>query len=398
MNQVEEFEKSIHGETVRMWHELHTHPELSMREFKTAAYIEETLRRTVKNIEIQRIGKTGLWVQLRGAALDSAEGNVIILRADMDALPINENNDLPYRSQNPGVMHACGHDVHASILAGTVRTLEHFREKIPGTIWFFFQPGEEVLEGALTFLADPAIDFSRPKAVAGIHQGTDLDAGKIRLMEGISLAGTDSLRISLRGNGGPGSAPQNTRDPISAAAQLIVQLQTIVSRETSPLDSVVLSLCSIHGGSRDNIIPEEVVVEGTLRTFDKDVRAKTQEAIRRICRGTAESLGIAIEPEFLKNSPPLYNDPFCVEIARRSVEKLLGEDSLVMAQRPRMGGEDFAFFSEKIPGVFIIAGSRKPGGRQTYNHQADFYTDEGMIRAGILALSGFALEYFKVPY
>ncbi|GHV94536.1 amidohydrolase [Spirochaetia bacterium] len=398
MNSIEEFEKNIHGELVKMWHELHAHPELSMQEFQTAAYIEDALHRTVKNIDIKRVGKTGIWVQLRGTARDKTEEDVIILRADMDALPINENNDLPYRSQNPGIMHACGHDVHTTILFGTLRVLEHFRDTIPGTIWFFFQPGEEVLEGALSFLSDPAIDFSRPRAVAGIHQGTNLEAGKIRLMKGVSLAGTDSLRISLRGPGGHGSAPQNTRDPVSAAAYLIAQLQTIVSRETSPLDSAVLSFCSIHGGSRDNIIPEEVVIEGTLRTFTQKTRTNIQESICRICRGTAESLGVKIEPEFLKHSPPLNNDPAIVEIAGRAVQKLLGADNLEIGEKPRMGGEDFAFFAEKIPSVFIIAGSRTPGGKQVNNHQAEFYTDEGTLRGGILALSGFALEYFKVDF
>jgi amidohydrolase len=394
MSTLADFEKSIHGEMAAMWRHLHACPELSMQELKTAGYVEDLLRRTVQDIAIRRVGKTGLWVELRGTA-PAGSDDVIILRGDMDALPIEEAADLPYRSQNPGVMHACGHDVHTTILAGTVRMLDHFRDKISGTVWFFFQPGEEILEGARSFLADPAIDFSRPKAIAGIHQGTNLDAGKIRLMEGVSMAGTDSLRITLRGPGGHGSAPQDTRDPVSAAAALIMQLQTVVSRETSPLDSAVLSICSIHGGSRDNIIPGEVVLEGTLRTLKKETRAKALESIRRICRGTAESLGLSIEMELLKSSPPLYNDPGVVEIARRGVRKALGADNLETGREPRMGGEDFAFFAEKIPGVFIIAGSRTPGGRQTYNHRADFYTDEGTITAGILALSGFALEYFR---
>ncbi|MDR3139873.1 MAG: amidohydrolase [Treponema sp.] len=396
MSELLDLENSINREMVDVWHHLHQNPELSMQEYKTADFIEKALREKTGVDRIKRVGETGLWVELKGA--DPERGDIIILRGDMDALPITEQNALPYCSRSPGVMHACGHDVHTSALLGAVRVLEKYRERIHGSIWFFFQPGEESLKGALTFLNDPEIDIAKVKAVAGIHVAGDLESGKVRLKEGPVLASADPLKFLIKGQGGHAAYPHGCRDPLVAAANLIIQLQTLVSRETSPLDAIVLSLCHIQGGSKDNVIPNEISIEGTLRALKKETRTYIQEAIRRICQGIEISLRVSINFEFEGNSLPLYNDGELIKIAEKAAQKALGADSVVFAENPGMAGEDFAFFADKIPGAFIFIGARTKDGPPASGHNPEFYTDEGAVRTGILTLASFALEYFGVDF
>jgi amidohydrolase/hippurate hydrolase len=398
MSKLQDFEKGINREIVEVWHHLHQNPELSMEEHKTADFIEKKLRETTGADRIKRVGKTGLWVELKGTAPREGEERIVVLRGDMDALPIQEANELPYRSVVPGVMHACGHDVHTSALLGAVRVLEQYRDRIPGTIWFFFQPGEETLKGALTFLEDPEIDFTKPKAIAGIHVGGDLAAGKIRLRVGAQLASADLLRFRVTGQSGHAASPQKSRDPIVAAAHLIVQLQTLVSRELKPVEAAVLSLCLIQGGSKDNIIAQDVRIEGTLRTLSKENRVYFLDAIRRICQGVALSLRVSIDFEVVDGSIPLVSDAGCVKIAEAAAKKSLGEENIEFADHAEMGGEDFAFFADKIPGVFIIIGAKSRNGPESQGHSPQFYTDESAIHTGILTLSSFALEFFGVDF
>jgi amidohydrolase/hippurate hydrolase len=399
MSKLTDFEKGINKEIVDIWHHLHKNPELSMKEYKTADYIEDALRRTTKVDKIKRVGKTGLWVELKGTAPRQGEEKIIALRGDMDALPIQENNEnLPYRSQVPGVMHACGHDVHTSALLGAVRTLEQYRDKIPGTVWFFFQPGEETLQGAKTFIEDPEIDLTKVKAIAGIHVGGDVEAGKIKLRVGPQLASANVLRFKITGETVHAASPDKGRDPVIAAANLIIQLQTLVSREIKPIEPAVLSLCRIQGGTKDNIIAQDVTIEGTLRTLNKETRIYFEEAIRRICQGVALSLRVTIDFEIEDGSLPLFGDKGVVEIVERAAKKTLGPDNIVFGDHPAMGGEDFAFFTDKIPGAFILLGAKSKAAKEPHGHSPDFYTDESAVRTGILALSGFALEYFGVDF
>jgi amidohydrolase len=342
------------------------------------------------------VGKTGLWAELKGTAPFSGDENVVALRGDMDALPIGEHGDLPFKSTVPGVMHACGHDTHTTSLLGAALILEHFRDKIPGRVWFFFQPGEEVLAGALTFINDPAIDFSKIKAMCGVHQWPDLDVGKVSLFAGVTMAASDLLSFHIKGSGGHGSAPETTRDPIVATAELIGQLQTVVSREIGALDAAVITIGSIHGGERGNIIPEEVTMEGSLRTLDKDVRQKVIEAIRRICKGIALSLRVDVDFELGNAALPVYNDPKLIAMSDKALRRVLGDDAVVYGDKPRMVSEDFCYFANKVPGVFLGHGSRTPGKAPAQVHSCDFYSDPATITFGTLTLCAFALEYFGV--
>jgi amidohydrolase/hippurate hydrolase len=398
MGKLTDLEKEINGEIVEVWRHLHRNPELSMEEYRTADYLEKALREKTSVDRIKRVGKTGLWVELKGTAPYEGEERIVVLRGDMDALPIQEKTELPYRSEAPGVMHACGHDVHTSALLGAVRILEQYRGRIPGTVWFFFQPGEETLKGALTFLADPEIDFTKAKAIAGIHVGGNVEAGKIRLRAGPQLAAADLLRFRVTGQGGHAASPQNSRDPVVAAAHLIVQLQTLVSREVKPVDAAVLSLCRIQGGAKDNIIASDVLIEGTLRTLSKETRANLQDGIRRICRGLAISLRVDIDFEVVDGSIPLISDAGCVKIIETAAKKILGGENVEFSDHAEMGGEDFAFFTDKIPGVFISIGAKSKNGPEPQLHSPEFYSDESAVRTGVLALCGFALEFFGVDF
>jgi amidohydrolase len=396
MSVLEELTAGVEERMREVWQHLHRNPELSMKEYRSADYLEKLLRETVTEGRIKRVGETGIWVELEGKAPSAGRTAIYALRADMDALPIQEENDLPYKSVVPGVMHACGHDVHTAALLGAVHVLQHYLDRIPGKLWFFFQPGEETLSGALSFLEDPEIDFSRLSGIAGVHVAVDLDAGKARLREGAVLASADLIKIRVTGQAGHAAYPHNTRDPIVAAAHLIVQLQTLVSREVSPLDPAVLSLGLIRGGTKDNIIAGEVCIEGTLRTLDNELRTSLQESIRRVSSGVALALRVRIDVETGHGSPPLINDPAMLKIADTGLKKTFGHGNVLYAKYPRMGGEDFAFFTGKVPGVFIFIGSRTPGGKSVIGHTAEFYTDPRAVKSAILAYASFALEAFGI--
>jgi amidohydrolase len=391
-------EQDIHRQSVEIWHHLHQHPELSMQEFQTADYVEKLLREYTQVDRVKRVGKTGVWAELIGTAPRQGEEKILMLRGDMDALPIQEAEGRSYRSVVPGVMHACGHDVHTTSLLASVRILERYREQLPGRIWFFFQPGEEVMGGALTFLKDPDIDFSKLTGAFGIHVAGNLEVGKIRLGRGTVLASSDALHFHIHGVGGHAAHPAATKDAIIAAASLIMQLQTLVSREISATDAAVLSLCKIQGGTKDNIIAGEVAIDGTLRTLNQEIRERLQKGIRRICDGVELSLRVKIDFTVDPGSTPLSNSDEYVDIAAQAAEKVLGPDSVTWSEVPGLAGEDFAYYTDKVPGAFIFIGARTPGGAAAVGHTPEFYTDEDTLRVGALVLSSAALEFFHIPY
>lgn len=398
MSSIIAFVNQLEPKLVEVWHTLHQHPELSMKEYNTSNYLWNELKEHTRAARIKRVGETGIWVELVGKKRGRYSERVLVLRGDMDALPIQEETHLQYQSIVPNVMHACGHDVHSSILLGAVFTLEKYIDQIEGRIWFFFQPGEEVMQGALTFLADPEIDFAKVDSVVGIHVAGDVPVGRIRLRTGPVLASSDDLSFIVQGTSGHAAAPQNSKDAIVASAELILQLQTLISRETSPTDSAVLSLGSINGGVKNNVIAGHVKIEGTLRTLDNKTRRQLQEGIRRIAKGISISTRNSIAVNIKNGSAPLINDSKCVRIAEYAAKKLLGEDSIVYAKFPGLAGEDFAYFTEKVPGVFIFIGAQSKNAPPARGHTPTFYTDPQALRTGLLALSGFALEYFGIQY
>ncbi len=388
---------AIEPEIREIWKTIHANPELGLELYETAQLIESELRKHTGVDRIHRVGKSGIWAELKGTKPGDGS-NILMLRGDMDALPIQEATGLPYASKNPGKMHACGHDVHASSLLGAVRVLEQYRDQIDGSIWFFFQPGEEVLGGALEFLKDPEIDFSKVKACGACHVLGFNEVGKVNLRDGAHLASPDEISFTVSGRSAHSSTPDATVDAIVIAANLITQLQCMVSREMNPTDSVILTLGKINGGKTAGSVADEVVIEGGLRTINPATRLRLLDRIQQICDGLSLATRSTITFRWNNRAPALHNDHGMFEIAAAGVRKALGEDALVFADTYAMASEDFAFFTQHCPGIHMSIGCRTPGRAPVVAHTPEFYTDEGTVRTAIATYCAFALEYFGVDF
>ena len=372
--------------------ELHAHPELSLQEFGTCERLERFIAGHLQPDRIQRVDKTGLYLEVRGTK--AATGPHLLIRGDIDALPIQEQEGRPHRSQNPGVMHACGHDVHAATAVGAAWMLARCRESFAGTVSFYLQPAEELLKGARLLLQEPGIDCNAFDAAIAVHCSPEVEAGSIGVRHGAILASADSFRLLVRGRGGHGAHPHTVVDPVLVAAQIIVNLQSLVSRESHPADSVVLSVCSIHGGTAHNIVPDEVELLGTVRTVNPATRDRMEASVGRVAIATAEAFRAQAEVTYERGVPPLICEPAWVDRAIRVGERLLGADKVVILPHPSMGGDDFAFLKEHRDGVFVRLGARTPGGPYGSMHSPGFYCDPAAIPAALLTLGGMALDFF----
>lgn len=369
----------------RRW--LHQHPELSMREHRTQAWIRERLL-AIPGIElVEGEWGTGLVALLRGGR----PGPLVAWRADIDALPITEETGLPYASiaadtldgRQVGVMHACGHDIHAAVLLGAARVLSQSRVEMPGSVLFLVQPGEEVGEGAALLIREGAlVKAGTPVAIFGIHDHPTLLRGQAGYCPGWATANVDDFRIKVLGKGGHGAYPHRTVDPVIIAAQIVIGLQSIRSRELDTAERAVITVGSIRGGNTSNIIPDAVELRGTVRSLDPEVREQIREAVLRTAKGIAQAAG-APEPEirYRYGTPSLYNNPDEVERAVRVLRRVVGEDQLIRYE-PGMGGEDFSYFTRQIPGFMWRVGVARPGEHQNL-HSPDFDPDEAAIPLGV---------------
>ncbi|QQO10135.1 M20 metallopeptidase family protein [Breznakiella homolactica] len=396
MPDIKKMVSEITPEITELCNHIHENPELSLKEIETSRLLEEYIEKNVVYERKKRVAETGLFVEIKGTKPGS--GKVLAFRGDIDALPIQEAEGMPHRSKVPGVMHACGHDVHGTINAGAARILSDCRDQFSGSVYFFFQPAEEILKGAMLFLNDPDIDMSRIDAAAAVHSSPEFHAGAIGVRYGAILASADEIRITVRGKGGHGAHPHTFIDPVLTASSIIMNLQTLVARETSPADSAVVSICSIHGGNAHNIVPDEVVLTGTCRTINPETRNRMEESIKRIAKSTAEALRASADVEYIRGVPPLLSEDEWVDRAVRVGTRLLGEENVVMLPHPSMGGDDFAFIKENRPGVFVRLGARTPGGPYGSLHSSTFYSDPAAIPAGMLTIVGLALDFFGAEY
>lgn len=397
-----------------LYKHLHTHPELSLMEENTAARIAVELR-AVGYTVTEKFGGTGIV-----GVLANGPGPTVYFRTDLDGLPVAEETGLPYASttrvtnlagQEVGVMQACGHDIHMTIFTGTARMLAAMKDRWSGTAVFIGQPAEEIGVGARAMLAAGLYrKFPRPDYVVAVHDSATLPAGTVGILEGYVMANVDSVDITVRGRGGHGAYPHATIDPVVLAARIVLTLQTIVSRETRPVEPAVVTVGSIHGGTKHNIIPNEVKLQLTLRSYSDNVRQHTIAAIRRICRGEAIAAGlpddlmpvISIkEDEF---TPATYNDPALTRRVRGALVNWLGADN-VTAIDPEMGGEDFSQFGrtvEKVPICLfrvgavdpaLVAESRRTGVPLPSLHSSKFAPlPEPTIKTGVTALTAAALD------
>ena len=370
---------------------IHANPELSEMERGTQKYVRETLNKEgVYNIPM---ADTGVMAVVKGAL----PGNVVGLRADMDALPVMEPGGSDYASTVPGVMHACGHDAHTAIQLGAARFFNTNRDKLPGTVKFFFQPAEETVGGAKRMMDEGCMDNPAVGYVLGLHVAGDLDYDQAEIRHGTLNASTNSIRITVKGKSGHAAYPDRCVDPIVISAQMISALQSIVSRNISPLDSAVFTIGKIYGGTKSNIIAGEVVMEGTIRASNSGVRRVMIERIEAVSRGVAGSMGGACEIEYLDGGyPPVINDTFTIDTVKDAALEYLGTDKVIIGDRMSMGGEDFSFFSEKAKTAFYNIGCRVAGKAPYLAHTPEFEVDERCLKTGFAIQILSALKLLSI--
>ena len=369
---------------------LHANPELSYQEFATSQYVQEQLRTLGIPFEIK--ATTGILATIKGKNPDT---KVIALRADMDALPILEENDVPYRSVNDGVMHACGHDVHTTVLLGAARILYNLRDEWEGTIQLIFQPGEERNPGGASYMIkEGVLENPRPSGIVALHVHPGLDVGKLSFRKGRVMASADEIYITIKSKGGHAAAPHLTADTVLIAANLIVSLQQIISRNNSPISPSVLSICSVQGGNTTNVIPSEVKLMGTFRAMDEEWRYKAHELIRKQAIGLVESMGAEIDLHIDVGYPTVDNDPAFTSAAWELANEFMGAVNVEETEL-RMGAEDFGYYTQVIPGCFFRLGVRNESKGIIHQvHTPKFDIDESAIElgAGMMAYLGIALK------
>ena len=373
---------------VRHRRHFHMHPELSLKEFETAAYIERELGSLNLNEIRTGVGKTGILGTLGGGR----PGPVTLLRADIDALPVNEASDVAYRSQRQGVMHACGHDAHIAILLSAAKELARRRDQVPGTLVFCFQPGEEGYAGNKLMIEDGALENPHVDRCFALHVFSGLDVGKIGVRDGPFFASSDEFHLWIRGKGGHGAMPERAVDPIVAGAQFITMLQTIVSREIAPKDPAVFTVGKFHAGSTFNVIPHEAEMEGTVRSFDRDVRTSMPERMERILRGLSEAMRVDYEMKYRYGYPPTVNDAQMNGIVREVGTRVLGPDRVVYPHDIVMWAEDMAYMLEQRPGAYFIVGARGPERGLHPQHSANYDIDERALEVGYKMMVGLGLS------
>jgi amidohydrolase len=377
-------------EMVAIRRDLHAHPETAFEEVRTAGQIATRLR--ALGLEPRTgVGRTGVVAVVRGGR----PGRTVLLRADMDALPIQEENEVPYRSTIPGRMHACGHDCHVAGLLGVAKRLVAEASALRGNVVLCFQPAEERGGGALGMIADGVLDDPPVDAAFGVHVWQDLEVGRIGVTPGGWMASVDEFTVTLTGRGAHAAAPQQGIDPVVAAAHVITALQTIASREIDPLSEVVVSVTQVRAGTAFNIIPETAWLNGTVRAFDTAVWRDLPARFERIVRGVAGAFGCAVEIEYTRYNSPTVNEPAMTALAHAAAVEIVGGENVATHIRT-MGGEDFSAFLQKVPGAFLAIGSRNTGRGLTHmHHHPRFDVDERCIGIGAELLLRIARRFLE---
>ncbi|MBN8697991.1 MAG: amidohydrolase [Chitinophagales bacterium] len=376
---IRQLAKDHAAEFIEIRHHLHAHPELSYEEYDTSAFVQQKLQSW--GIPFVVMAKTGVVGLLKGKNPDK---RVVALRADMDALPITEENDIDYKSTKPGVMHACGHDVHTTCLLGAARILHSLKDEWEGTVKLIFQPGEEKNPGgASLMIADGVLEDPKPGKIIALHVHPGLEVGRLSFRNGMVMASADELYITIKSKGGHAAAPQFTADTILIASQLVVSLQQIISRNNSPVNPSVLSITSFQGGHTTNVIPSEVKLMGTFRAMDEEWRFKAHELIRKQTTELVHALGAEASIHIDVGYPFVLNDEALGNSARQKAEEYMGAGNVEETEL-RMGAEDFAYYSHQVPACFFRLGAgNKAKGITSGVHTPTFNIDENAIGIGM---------------
>lgn len=365
------------ADLVRVRRHLHRNPELSMVEHETAAFVAAELGELGLDAVRTGVGKTGVM----GTLLGGRPGPVTLLRADMDALPIAELVEADYRSQHPGVMHACGHDGHVAILLAAAKTLARRRAEVAGTLVFCFQPGEEGHAGNQKMIDDGALENPHVDRTFALHLFTGLDVGKIGVRDGAFFASADEYTLVIRGKGGHGAMPQLAQDPVVAGAYFVTMLQTIVSREIAPKDPAVFTVAKFQAGTTFNVIPDEATLLGTVRCLDPEIRKSMPQRLERIVNGLGQAMRVEYELDYHWSYPPTVNDRGMNDIVREVGRATLGDESVVEHDIV-MWAEDMSFMQEQRPGAYFIVGARGDERTGVAHHNARFDIDERSLTVG----------------
>lgn len=386
--QIQQLSKGIFNEVVANRRHIHSHPELSFEEVETSAFVAKKLDEL--GIGWERMADNGLVALIKGA---KPSDKVVALRADMDALPITEANDVPYKSQNVGVMHACGHDVHTSSLLGTAKILTELKNDFGGTVKLIFQPAEERLPGgASLMIKEGVLENPKPDAVLGQHVMPFIDAGKFGFRSGQYMASTDELYVTVRGKGGHGAQPHNNVDPVIITAHILVALQQIVSRMAAPINPTVLSFGKVIANGATNVIPNEVKLEGTFRALDEEWRAEAHVKMKKMAEGIAESMGGSCEFNIMKGYPFLINEPKLTAATRAHAVDYLGEEN-VLDLDIWMAAEDFAYYSQVSDACFYRMGTRNESrGINSAVHTPTFDIEESALEQSVGLMAYLAIK------
>ena len=399
---IDQESQRVSAQMLELRHRIHQNPELSNRETQTAELVAAHLRSL--GLEPKTgVAKTGVTALLKGGK----PGPLIAVRADMDALPVVEATDLPFKStkkdnflgQEVGVAHACGHDVHTTSLLGVASVLSAIRQDLPGSILFIFQPAEEGPPageegGAELMLKEGVFAAGKPVAVFGLHSFPDLEVGQIGFNPGPTMAAVDQFRITIRGKQSHGAYPHLSVDPIVAGSEAVLALQTIRSRNLPPLEPSVITVGIFRGGERFNIIPGEVMLEGTVRTYKEAVRNEVERRMREILDGITRANGATFEMDYKRNAPATVNDPALSNTVQPLLERTVGAGNVKIVE-PSMGGEDFAYFANEVPGFYYRLGVVKPGTTSGGLHTPTFRADDSAVPVGIRVMSRLLVDYLS---
>lgn len=365
----------------------HSYPEPSLREFKTSEKIKEELNKI--GIPYSSVAGTGIVAVLKG----KGKGKTIALRADMDALEICELTDVSYKSKNEGYMHACGHDGHSASLLGAARILNDLKEQINGTVKFIFQPGEETGGGSKLLIKEKVLD--EIDEIFGIHVISDIECGKVSIEAGAVMASSDSFKITVNGKGGHGAKPYQAIDALVAASSIVVNLQSLISREIDTLEPAVVSVGTFSSGTSYNIIASQAVLEGTTRCFNNEIRQKIPEAMKRIASHTASAYRATVDINYNFTVPPVINTPASSTLAKSSAEKILSKDAVIDAGKLLIA-EDFSEYLELVPGAFAFVGAGNEEKNACYSHHNEkFNIDEDCLQIASSLYAQYALDYLE---
>jgi len=380
--------RALRDQLVAWRRDFHRHPELGFQEHRSAGLIAERLHELGYQVQ-EGVATTGVVGLLEGGR----PGPVVMVRFDMDALPITEETEAAYASQNPDVMHACGHDAHMALGLGVATLMGRRRDGMAGILKLVFQPGEEGMNGAETMVADGVLENPRPDVFLATHVWNDAPVGTVNVSPGAVMAAAEKWACTVRGNGGHGAMPHQTVDPVAAVAQVVSALQTVVSRNVSPLEPAVVTVGSVHGGDAFNIIPAQVELSGTIRTYSPQVRETVLRRVRAVIEGVAASCGAEAELEIVRLTPAVINDAAVAGVVQAAAEAVVGPENVFPGERT-MGSEDAAYFMQDVPGCYFFLGSaNEDRGLSAPHHNPRFDIDEDVLPLGVAVLTHALTHY-----